>query len=491
MKKLILFSVIALMGLTASAQHKHIHIYHNSTAFTTHKLDKVEEMNFYSTSWGDDADQLSIALKDGSYDKVDINDVSKTVIGTNVPVIYVNLTDYPDLTDLMKDSQHTKSFVYAATLSMDGNGFFDDIPETEVEFRGRGNSTWNMPKTPYRFKLPKKQSVCGLPKAKTFALIANFIDCSLMRNTIALKTANMLEMPFSNHCVPVAVYLNGHYKGAYMLTEKIGVGGGSVDIDENEGILFEFDSNYDEDFRFRYYWTPSGSWSQKTLPVMVKDPDLTEIAAADPTGATIANDIFSNWKADITTMLDAVTSRSSKESLSDVLDLESVANFLIVNNLACNRELQHPKSFYMYKEALGTEHVYHFGPVWDFDWAFTFDGYEGQSATRLLFEKDGDTAGATFFQCICKNEEFRALYKQKWENFKENLYPELLQYLEEYANHIEPSAVQNGTIWTGYTGGYYKTESTYNFRDKYATLIKWLNERVEFISNDANFGLYK
>lgn len=145
----------------------------------------------------------------------------------------------------------------------------------------------------------------------------------------------------------------------------------------------------------------------------------------------------------------------------------------------------------MYKEALGTEHVYHFGPVWDFDWAFTFDGYEGQSATRLLFEKDGDTAGATFFQCICKNEEFRALYKQKWENFKENLYPELLQYLEEYANHIEPSAVQNGTIWTGYTGGYYKTESTYNFRDKYATLIKWLNERVEFISNDANFGLYK
>lgn len=177
-----------------------------------------------------------------------------------------------------------------------------------------------------------------------------------------------------------------------------------MDIDENEGILFEFDSNYDEDFRFRYYWTPSGSWSQKTLPVMVKDPDLTEIAAADPTGATTANDIFSNWKADITTMLDAVTSRSSKESLSDVLDLESVANFLIVNNLACNRELQHPKSFYMYKEALGTEHVYHFGPVWDFDWAFTFDGYEGQSATRLLFEKDGDTAGATFFQCICKTK---------------------------------------------------------------------------------------
>lgn len=170
MKKLILFSVIALMGLTASAQHKHIHIYHNSTAFTTHKLDKVEEMNFYSTSWGDDADQLSIALKDGSYDKVDINDVSKTVIGTNVPVIYVNLTDYPDLTDLMKDSQHTKSFVYAATLSMDGNGFFDDIPETEVEFRGRGNSTWNMPKPPIASNYPKSKACAVCPKPKHLRL---------------------------------------------------------------------------------------------------------------------------------------------------------------------------------------------------------------------------------------------------------------------------------------------------------------------------------
>lgn len=224
---------------------------------------------------------------------------------------------------------------------------------------------------------------------------------------------------------------------------------------------------------------------------MVKDPDLTEIAAADETGATTANGIFNNWKADITTMLDAVTKRSASESLKDVLDLESVANFLVVNNLACNRELQHPKSFYMYKEALGTDHVYHFGPVWDFDWAFTFDGYEGQAATRVLFEKDGDTAGATFFQYICKNEEFRALYKEKWENFKENIYPELLTYLEEYADHIEPSAVQNGTVWTGYRGGYYQTVSTYKFRDNYATLIKWLNERVEFISNDANFGLYK
>lgn len=488
MKKLILLSTIAFMGMTAAAQHEHIHIYHNSKDFTTHKLSDVKEMEFQSTSWGDAADILQIALNDDTYDKVDINDVAKTVIGTNVPTIYVNLVDYPTLTDLMKDSYHTKSFVYKANLRMDGNGFFDDIPETEVEFRGRGNSTWNMPKTPYRFKFPSKTKICGLPKAKTYALIANFIDCTLMRNAIALKTANMLEMPFSNHSVPVAVYLNGYYKGAYMLTEKIGIGGGSVDIEEESGILFEFDSNYDEDYKFKYYWTPSGSYSSKSLPVMVKDPDLTEIA--EKTGGN-AQDMFTNWKSDITTMLDAVTKRSSSESLSDVIDMESVVNFLIVNNLACNLELQHPKSFYMYKEALGTDCKYHFGPVWDFDWAFTFNGTENKPYNTILFEKDGDAAGSTFFQYICKNEEFRTLYSEKWNDFKENIYPELLKYLDDYADHIEPSALQNGLIWTGYNGGYYQTVSTFNFRDNYSTLLKWLNNRVEFISSHSNFGLYK
>lgn len=487
MKKLISFSIIALMGLTAVAQHEYLHIYRNDKSFTSQKVSDIEKLNFKSLQWDDNENALEIVTGDGTV-TVPHNVVDSTVVGRYVPIFYVNLIDYPDWTDLKKDATHTKSTVYAAKLSMDGNGFFDDIPETEVEFRGRGNSTWNMAKTPYRFKLPKKNSVCGLPKAKSFALIANYIDCSLMRNTIALKVANMLEMPFSNHCVPVAVYFNGHYKGAYMLTEKIGIGGGSVDIDENKGILFEFDSNYDEDYKFTYYFNNG----QKKLYVMVKDPDLTEIAAADETGATTANGLFEGWKEDVTVMLDAVTSRSASESLSDVLDLESVANFLIVNNIARNHELEHPKSFYTYKEEKGTEYKYHFGPVWDFDWAFTFDGKEGAPSREPLFRNDGDAAGATFFKKICSNEEFRAIYEKKWNEFVTTHYPLLLEYLDEYANHLEPSAIENGTIWPAdHSVSWRQSECSFEFRKNYATLIEWLKDRVDYISTHKNFGLYE
>lgn len=487
MKKLVNVLLAVVVSLGMSAQHKHLHVYRNDSKFTTHKVADIERTEFLSTAWGDNSDAITVVTADGKSETIPVNAIDSTVIGTNVPVIRVNLTDYPTIPDLYKTGGFTKSTIYKATLSMDGNGVYDDIPLTEVEFRGRGNSTWNMAKTPYRFKFAKKQSVCGLKKAKTFALIANYIDCSMMRNAIALKTAQLLDMPYTNHSVPVEVYLNGYYKGAYMLTEKIGINGGSVDIDENKGMLFEIDTNYDEDFKFRYYFKYNGV--MKNLPVMVKDPDLTELEEDDETGEFKAADYFAQWQADATKMLDAVTTRSATESLADVLDINSVANFVLVNLVARNLELTHPKSVYMYKEELGEGGVYHFGPVWDFDWAFTYDNSEGKGAyNQVVFQTDGKAGGCSFFRLLLNNKEVRDMIEKKWALFYSEIWPELKQYMEEYAALIEPSAKTNGMTWP--RDGKVKNESTFEFRQKYDTLRSWLEKRVEWINTHKNRGLY-
>ncbi len=41
-----------------------------------------------------------------------------------------------------------------------------DIDLTAMKIRGRGNSTWVMPKKPYRVDFPQETSLFGLPKAK-------------------------------------------------------------------------------------------------------------------------------------------------------------------------------------------------------------------------------------------------------------------------------------------------------------------------------------
>lgn len=494
MKKLLTSIVIASMAMAVSAQNEQIHIFRNDKTYSSFKAADVESIKYTSKTAGQ-YESMVITGVDGKETTISLSAIDSCLVHeTGLPEVYVNLTDYPDITDLLKYGSYNKSTVYAATLSIAGNGQIDDLKEQTVEFSGRGNSTWSMPKTPYKFKMAKKVSVGGMKKAKSYALIANYIDCSLMRNAIALWLAQYLEMPFSNHCVPVKVYINGNYKGQYMMTEKIGIGGGSVDIDEYTGMLFELDSNYDEDFKFSFNLgncqsVVNGVTGANYLPVMVKDPDLTEIV--DSLGTT-TSEYFTLWRNDMTSMLTAVMTTPTTGSLKDYIDLESAVNFFLVNGIANNHEMKHPKSFYIHKPSLEKGEVYRFGPVWDFDWAFTFDGVEGASASLPLVTSSGaDCGGHTFLKKLFANQEFKALYKEKLDAFIEVGYPQLKAYIEQYRRQIAPSARENGLLWPDNA---YKTwcivTSSYNFDKNVDALLTWLDQRLNYMKSNANYGLY-
>lgn len=463
--------------------HSQIHVFRNDNAFATYKIADLSSMAFEGSNG--EFSSFILTDMDGNIVAHPMSAIDSCVVrATGLPEFHVDLIDYPDWTEL----QGAKEEVRRAIVYMSGNGMYEDLPMQEVEFRGRGNSTWSMPKKPYRFKMAKKTSVCGLPKAKSFALIANFIDCTKMHNAISFWIARYLNMPFTNHSVPVKVYLNGNLKGAYMLTEKIGVGGGSVDIDETTGCLFELDTNYDENYRFKYSFG-SGS-AVKELPVMVKDPDFDELAADETvTAITSASEYFSKWQSDFTAMVDAVVSRPSTASLSDVIDIDQAVNYFLVNTIACNHEMNHPKSLFMHKEALGPEYKYVFGPVWDLDWTFTFCGFEGH-AYNIYMVGQG-SAGYEFLKPIFSNAEFRTKFKERLDEFIAVGYPQLLEFMDEYATLIEPSVKEDGLLWPDYKGGSYMVTSGYNFRENYANLKTWIKNHLLYMKSHANYGLYE
>jgi hypothetical protein len=92
-------------------------------------------------------------------------------------------------------------------LAVNGRGGYEDYTG-KTEVKGRGNSTWGYPKKPYRLKLNKKAEICGLGKAKNYVLLANHLDPTLMLNSVAFKIGRLLELPFTNHAIPVDVVLN-------------------------------------------------------------------------------------------------------------------------------------------------------------------------------------------------------------------------------------------------------------------------------------------
>jgi hypothetical protein len=362
-----------------------------------------------------------------------------------LPHIYIQTTNNAPI--ISKDNYLT------ATLTIDGKGGYSDI-NTSTAIKGRGNSTWGYPKKPYRLKLDSKTSLFGLPKAKNWVLLANYLDGTLMLNSVALKAGQLLNLPYTNNFVPVDVSINGKYVGCYLFTEQVEVSENRVSI-EDGGTLLELDSYFDEDYKFK-----SANYQ---LPVNIKYPE--------PTAQTSVTAIQQEFQGLENLIFDHTFPNNN---YLDYLDKDILVNFLIVANLTDNEELSHPKSTYIYKPKNGK---YCMGPIWDFDWAY---GYEGtsvhfSSATRPLFSVNTSTRpGNKFFTRLLQDPTIKLLYKQKWAAFKVNKLPILLQFVDDYALQITQSKEKDYALW--------KTGSA-NFTTDVAKLRQYLVNRATYIDN--------
>ncbi len=95
-----------------------------------------------------------------------------------------------------------------AEFALDGDAFAGEI-------RGRGNSTWSMPKRPYRLKLTAKRAMLGMPSSKHWVLLADYADASLLRNELAFKLGQSTALAWTPRQRAVEVVLNGELQGVY------------------------------------------------------------------------------------------------------------------------------------------------------------------------------------------------------------------------------------------------------------------------------------
>lgn len=371
---------------------------------------------------------MSVKLQNENSFSISTSNIAEaSVVRTSIPALSLNFNDYPN-----KEHVWLKEDYINATLKISGNGYCDDQAFLDVTLKGRGNSTWGMPKKPIRLKFSKKTSIAGFKKAKNYVLLANYIDNSHMRNTLAMWLANKIGIPYANHTTPCDLFINGKYVGLYLLTEKVGINGASVDIDETQGILFELSAEFDEPYKFR---SPIYD-----LPVMVKDPDLEEISASLD-GMQSPDELLQKWQSDFCKAEEVVKNSNA----SDAFDLKSVSDYFLVCEIMRNFESLHPKSVYIHKKNLNEDSKYYLGPLWDFDnSANIVKYYSGESAPEPF---DLPTWKHPFFQDLTASEEYMALHKEAFYNFYENIWPEMLLFIEHYRDTIHTSMLLDGKRW--------------------------------------------
>ena len=321
---------------------------------------------------------------------------------TGFPKIEITTDD-----GLMVDS---KTEYKTATIKFDGMSIFPSMTET-VNIKGRGNTSWNFDKKPYRLKFSQKVKPFGMKAGKNWVLLANNRPASLMTNAIGMKAANLIGTAYPNHIIPVELYLNGEYRGNYNITEKVGFGNNCIEFrDESDAVLLEFDSNGGEpkDQKFN-----SITYGTNKFNVNVKSPTFSE-GKTNLTLTEVKND-FNQF----------LTKLMNGEPISDIVDIDYLARYLMANEVVCNTEFFYPKSDFCFRESLKSDtSKYVFGPVWDLDYGFAYQKgskYFKDWATNDFWTEASSKkrmAWAFIYDLRYKDKEVDGAFKRIWREFK-------------------------------------------------------------------------
>lgn len=349
---------------------------------------------------------------------------------------------------------------------LDGNVRFVDnnhegssrMLDAATQVKGRGNSTWPLPKKPYKIKLKSKASVFGFPADKEWVLLANYLDPSFLKNTLAFEISSRTNLDYSPRKENVELVLNGVHKGNYVLTEQIKIASSRVNVadlkgsDMSGGYLLELDTYFDEDNKFKS--------AIKNLPVMIKEPDVTPDQIA----------WLENYFREAETAIYSESFKDPVNGYAKYIDVDSWIDWWIVYEVMCNWEPNHPKSTYMSKDKGGKLTM---GPVWDFDYV------EFNNKTDRFYMKGEPSKEGMplYYEQLLKDPVFNAKLKARYKSLRANEISNLNLYLKTQQIRMNKSAVADYAIWRTGSSSYEQ-----NFNTVYNLIINhmtWLDKNID------------
>ncbi len=372
--------------------------------------------------------------------------------------------------DITVDEKITSKEIYVpCSLSLSGTDEEFSLDGVTGGIRGRGNTTWKYPKKPYRLKLDNKTSFFGEEASKSWVLLAMYNDFSLSRDALAFKLGASLkngDFVMSYHYVEL--YINGVYKGLYLLTEQIN------ENKEHTNVKYNFDEN-DIAVPFLvelddYAELDGGKEGEDYFKIgnlfySVKYPDKTERY----TEAQF--DYIKNYVSKVHSL--CYKQNVTLDELSEYIDVNSFIDYFLIQEIVIQPDID-TKSVYMYKSHDGKMKM---GPLWDYDWAF--------SGPSLAFWHDYElketelcTRGTWFYALIERSPEFRAAVKSRFNEIKGTVLEAAYEFKQEN-EHISRAAHKDWLRYHYYNGG-----ATYkrNFERDFSVLIN----RIDFLDTYFN-----
>lgn len=463
-------------------------------------LDETEIHQGEMTDLLSKADEFQIRVGEKNYGTLKI-------MQSNLGCVYLS-ADQGGLEALDEKGWLTLS---GTTLMLNSSGGVEYKGEIE-KITAHGNSSWGYSKKkPYNIKLPKKQDLYGMGKAKKWWLIANYLDHSMMRNKITTEMSKAAGIEVTVDSVFVDLYADGSYRGTYQFCERVQIQKNRIpiiDLEEqtekcNEKELDSYPRKvvgasdvytYMEN-SYKYYDIPNdpeditggyllqfqlfNRYGYKASSGFV----TSRGQAVEMDGPEYASEnqvlYIKNFVQELEDAIYSPTGFNTKgKHYSEYIDVDSLIKAYLIQEISMNIDST-SSSFFLWKDSdLHGDGKLHFGPVWDFDLSYNnfttsvrnSDGKTGWSSNpenlyTAYFPINGygesgrPTYGISWIGQLYKNEAFvQRVAEIYFECFEPFLYKASSTQQEDdplimqMAKEIQPSAEMNNARWHTYGG---------------------------------------
>lgn len=311
------------------------------------------------------------------------------------------------------------------TIKDQNNTIITDVLPGKV--KGRGNSTWKYlgNKKPYKIKFEKKQNLFSMGNCKSYVLLSNQLDTTLIRNELAFYLASGLGLEYTPKYQQVHLYMNNKYMGVYLLCQQIDTGSAGIDIETKDGnsITNNVDVGYflefggavnHKDFVLHPVKDSTYNWSD-IFAAEIKYPDEQEI-----TTTRLA------YISQYMEQLNSAILLKSWDKINELADIDSIVNYFLVYEILLNGDMGW--STYLYKPA---GQKIHFGPVWDFDQSSGSSTF-GSTAVKGFDVPTG--SNNRWFLSLIEIPEFMNLLTERYNEMYDFIHsiPERIDYLSDY-----------------------------------------------------------
>ena len=373
------------------------------------------------------------------------------------------------------DYVDTEIQLYDKTPGSTGEGWWNSAEQGTVEMRGRGNSTWILPKKPFRIKFPKKFSPIGLnhAKEKSWTLLAQDIYKSLIRTHIAFEYSKILYNPSESYhhekavlFTPASKYVNvyitgyytdastgvrsykdGEYLGVYQMSDQVEQAPGRIEVEDLEasdgadptkitgGYVIETDLHEGTHYS-----------ALKRIKMSYKYPKDDDCDPAQ-------YEYITKFINEAERVLYSENFKDPVNGWRKYFDEKTLADFIIIKEFV--GDLDGYTSTYMYKRR-GVDKLF-FGPIWDCDKGWDNDKRVPQwnyPPLENLMIYAGfwmpEYVSYDWFQRLWEDETLRQFVADRWASKKAELQAVTEKVLEETPVKMGKAIEANFEVWPFY-----------------------------------------